>query len=245
MQRRALSLRAASSCRAAISAGAGPAVVADLHFRHQTRPDQAEVGENDRGGGDRVARWIQPAAYYSLRARRDLRERDWKSERRWAGRNFPARSRKLRRAWAMGSRSRAAAVRVRFLVASRLGRGDYQRMGHAENDRERHRARVAPRQQVRSCDSYLESAQPAASEIARPRRRSTNAARATPVARPDQDLRLRRRGNLNQGFVGGGLALASRQRRVESSQGDRNSRRARRRKRAAAGAQTVQGGAAA
>ena len=164
---------------------------------------------------------------------------------RRAGRNFPARSRELRRAGAMGSRSRAAAVRVRFLVASRLGRGGDERMGHAEHDRKRRRARVAARQQVRTRDSYLEPAQPASSEVARPRRRESNGARAAPVARSDQDLRLRRRGDLDQGFVGVYLAVVSRRRRLESAQGDRNSRRARRRKRAAAGAQAVQGGAAA
>ena len=70
------------------------------------------------------------------------------------------------------------------------------------------------------CDSYLEPAQPAAFEVARPRRREPIGARTASVARSDQDLRLRRRGDLDQGFVGVDLALASRQRRLESSQGD-------------------------
>ena len=55
---------------------------------------------------------LQPAAYDSLRSRRDLRQRARRSQWRRAGRNFPARSRKLRCARAVGSRSRPSAVRL-------------------------------------------------------------------------------------------------------------------------------------
>ncbi len=138
-------------------------------------------------------------------------------KRRRAGRNLPARPRELRRAGAMGSRSRAAAVRLRFLVASRVGRGRHQRMGHAEHDRKRRRARVAARRQIRARDSYLESAQSAASAGARPRRGASDGARVAAVARSDQDVRLRRRRDLDQGFVGVDLAVASRQRATGKS----------------------------
>ncbi len=109
----------------------GLAIVADLHLRHQTRPAESElvktIEPEEIASRDR----LQPAAYDPLRARRDLCQRARRSERRRAGRNFPARSRELRRAGAMGGRSRAAAVRLRFLVASRLGRRGHERMGHA------------------------------------------------------------------------------------------------------------------
>ncbi len=74
---------------------------------------------------------LQPPAYDSLRPRRDLRQRARRSRRRRPRRNFPARPRELRRARAMGSRSRTAVPRLRFLVASRLRRRGHQRMGHA------------------------------------------------------------------------------------------------------------------
>ena len=47
------------------------------------------------------------------------------------GGNLSARPRQLRRPGPLGGRSRTAVSGLRFLVASGLRRGDYQRMGHA------------------------------------------------------------------------------------------------------------------
>ena len=63
-----------------------------------------------------ATRWLQPAAYDSLRTRRDLRERARRCRRRRAGRNLPARSRELR-----GARAGGKSIAVRNISATISG----------------------------------------------------------------------------------------------------------------------------
>ena len=60
---------AASARGAALSGGAGPALLAHLHPRHQARPAQTEAREDDRAARDRGEDRIHPPAHHPLRAR--------------------------------------------------------------------------------------------------------------------------------------------------------------------------------
>ena len=132
-----------------------------------------------------------------------------------------------------------------LLVASRLRHADHQRVGHAEDDRKRHRARAAARRKIRPQAAFLGSAPPATCAGARSRRRATDGAGATPGARPEQGLWLRRRRREPEGSLGIDLAVAPRPRQMGHPQGDRDPRRAGRGQSAAAAAARLQGRAAA
>ena len=139
----------------------------------------------------------------------------------------------------LGEGPRPAVSGLRLLVAPRPRRHDHQRVGHAEHGRKRREPRAAAGRQVRPPAARLgpEVAPPPAG--AGPRRRAADGARAAAVARPEQDLRLRRRRRLAQGPLGVDLRLVPRERQVGRAQGDRDPRRAGRPGPAAAGAQAV------
>ena len=67
--------RAASPCRAPLSGGAGPALLARLHPRHQARPGQSRDRQGDRARGDRREDRLHPAAHHPLRPRGHLCQR--------------------------------------------------------------------------------------------------------------------------------------------------------------------------
>ena len=105
-------------------------------------------------------------------------------------------------------------------------RAGHQRVGHPVDDRGRRGRRAAARPQVRPQAALLGPA-PKRRHVqdGRPRRPAPDGAGAAPGARPDQVVRVRRRGGLRRGPVRLGLAVApGRGRRVRGHQGDRRSR---------------------
>ena len=67
--------RAAPACRAALSRGAGPALLAHAHPRHQARPEEPADRAGDRARRDRAQGRLQPPAHHPLRARGHLCQR--------------------------------------------------------------------------------------------------------------------------------------------------------------------------
>ena len=131
------------------------------------------------------------------------------------------------------------------LVAHRPGRRGHQRVGHAVDDRGRRRRRAAARPQVRARAALLGPAPAPARAGGRPRRRAPDGAGAAPGARPDQGVRVRRRGRQGRGPVRVGVALAPFRGSLGGHQGDHDPGRAGRRVAAAAGDRAVRRGAAA
>ena len=104
--------RAASACRAALSRGAGPALLAHLHPRHQARSAQAADRQDDRAGGDRREDRLHAPAHRALRPGRHLRDRARQHGRQGARRHLRDGPRELRAARPLGGRPRAAAARL-------------------------------------------------------------------------------------------------------------------------------------
>ena len=129
------------ACRAALSRRAGPALLAHPHPRHQARSAQAEDRQGDRAGRGRRARRLHAAAHRPLRPGGHLCRGARQPRGQGAGRHLPHGPRELRRARPMGDGPRAAAARLRRLVASRPRHHGHQRMGHARHVRERARSR--------------------------------------------------------------------------------------------------------
>ena len=92
---------------------------------------EAEHRAGDRAGGADRGHRLLAAAHRALRARRHLCLRARQREGRGAGWRFPDGPRDVRRARPLGGRARAAASRLRRLVASRLRHAGDERMGHA------------------------------------------------------------------------------------------------------------------
>ena len=162
-----------------------------------------------------------------------------------AGRRVPDGSGDLRRARPLGSRPRAAASRLRCLVASRLRHHGDQRMGHAEHDRERAGARDSARRAIWAAPAFLGPAKAQASPGDRFRPRLSARVRAQAGARSDQGLRLRQLRDQPEGPLGVDLDLVSRRRQMGGEEDHRDSGRAGRSRSPAAGAEGLQGGAAA
>src|SRR5207237_336418 len=80
---------------------------------------------------------------------------------------------------------------LRLLVAPRRRRGHHQRVGDAEDGRERRQRRDPPRRRLRPPPAHLGPAEAPAQAGDRPRRRAPDGARAAAGARPDEGLRLR------------------------------------------------------
>ena len=191
--------RAAPACRAALSRGAGPALLAHPHPRHQARPEEPQDRAGDRGRGDREQGRLQPAAHDPLRAGRHLRQRARQRRGQGPGRRVPDGPRELRRARPLGDRPRAAGAGLRLLVASRPRHHGHQRVGHAGHLRERPRAR-GPARPASMATTCISGTCTSASTC----RRSTSGraparVRAAAGPRPDQGLRLRRRRRQPQG----------------------------------------------
>ena len=87
-----------------------------------TKPDPRKptLVKVDRGGGDRREDRLQPAAHRALRARRHLRQRARHADGKGPGGIFLLDHETLRRPRPLGDRPRAAAARLRLLVAPRL-----------------------------------------------------------------------------------------------------------------------------
>ena len=121
---------------------------------------QPQDRQDDRAGGDRTRKTgYSRAAHRPLRPRRDLRQRARRARRRRAGRRLPARPHELRGQGRVGGGPRAAAARLRLLVAPRPRHDDHQRVGHAEHGRERREPRAAARQASTATAPRLGSAQ--------------------------------------------------------------------------------------
>ena len=134
--------RAASACRAALSRGAGPALLAHPHPRHQARSEEAQ----DRQGDRAARRWPSKAGYtrpHTVHCGPEgiyvaaLGNREGKGP----GGIFLMDHETFDVLGQMGDRPRAAAARLRRLVASRPRHPGHQRVGHARHLRERPRSR--------------------------------------------------------------------------------------------------------
>ena len=145
----------------------------------------------------------------------------------------------------VGDGPRAAAVRLRLLVAPRPRHHGDQRVGHARHVRERADPREDPRRPVRPAPALLGPAQAQARPGDRLRRQVPAGVRAAPGARPDQGVRLRQLRAVARGPVVVDLDLVPRRRQVGGEEGDHDPGRAGRGRAAAADAAGLQGGAAA
>src|SRR5688500_5434833 len=94
-------------------------------------------------------------------------------------------------------------------MASWIRYADHQRVGHAEHDRERPRARTSAGRKVRTQTARLGSQKTQACAGARSGRRTANAARIAAGARPEQSLRFRWCGHQPEGSVVIHLDVAS------------------------------------
>ena len=150
VQRRAMPLRAASAHRASLSDGARPALVAHLCHRHQARPAkpelvnviEAEEIASETGYSRPHTVHCGPDAIYVSALGAPNGD--------GPGGIFLLDHESFDVLGPMGSRSRAAAIRLRLLVASRMRRRGDQRVGHAQHDRERLESRSAAGRQVRA-----------------------------------------------------------------------------------------------
>ena len=174
-----------------------------------------------------------------------LRQRARQRRGQGPGRRVPDGPRDLRRARPLGDRPRAAAVRLRLLVAPRPRHHGDQRMGHARHVRERADPREDPGRPVRPAPALLGPAQAQARAGDRPRRQVPAGVRAAPGARPDQGVRLRQLRAVARGPVVVDLDLVPRRRQVGGQEGDHDPGGAGRGRKAAAGAAGLQGGGAA
>ena len=151
-------------------------------------PEAPEDRQGDRARGDRREGRLHPAAHRPLRAGRHLRGGARQRRGQGPGRRVPDGPRELRRARPLGDRPRAAASRLRRLVAPRPRHHGDQRMGHARHVRERPRAGDPARRQVRPAPAFLGPAQAQAPADHRFRRRAPArlraAARRTTRPRP-------------------------------------------------------------
>ena len=158
-------------------------------------------------------------------------------------------ARDVRRARALGNGPRAAVPGVRLRLAPGPRLHDHQRVGHAEHVRRRAESGTAAGRQVWPPDSRLGPAEAQAQAGSRPRSRTAVGVRTPAGEKPDERVRLRGRGDLAEGSVFFDLALvqgrARRERGVEDSKGDRDSRGAGRSGTAASHAEGLRGSAAA
>ena len=143
-------------------------------------PKIVKVIEPRRGG--RAGRLHAPA-HRALRARRHLCRGARQPRGQGAGRRVPDGPRDLRRARPVGDGPRAAAVRLRRLVASRPRHHGDQRVGHARHLRERAHPGGAARRKVRPPAALLGSAQAQAPADHRLRRQVSAGVRAAAGAR--------------------------------------------------------------
>ena len=162
--------RAASARRAALPDRAGAALLQHPHPRHQARSEEAQAGQDRQGGGARRAGGLLAAAHGALRAGRDLRQRARQRRGQGPGRRVRDGPRDVRRARPLGGRPRAAALRLRHVVAPRPRHGGDQRVGHPRHGRGRADPGEDPRRPVRPPAAFLGPA-PSASTC----RRSTSA----------------------------------------------------------------------
>ena len=124
-----------------------------------TKPDPSKPQDRQghRAGGARRQGRLYPPAHRALRPGGHLRRRRSATARARVRRHLPDGSRNLRRARPVGDRPRAAAPRLRRLVAPRARHAGHERMGHARHVRERPHPRAAARRQVRphACTSGI------------------------------------------------------------------------------------------
>ena len=128
--------RAAPARGAPLPGGAGPALLAHPHPRHQARPQEAQDRQGHRARGGRRQGRLHPPAHRALRAGRHLRGGAGQPRGQGAGRRVPDGPRDLRDSRPVGNRSRTPAVRLRCLVAPRPRHDGDQRVGHARHLRE-------------------------------------------------------------------------------------------------------------
>ena len=146
----------------------------------------------------------------------------------------------------VGGRPRRPVPGLRHLVARHARRGHHLGVGHPVDDRGRRRARAAARPEVRAPAALLGHEHPDQRPDGRPGRAAPDGAGAAPGPRPDQAVRLRRRGHQHRGPVRLDLAVASgRRREVGGAEGHHDPGRAGRRGGPAARPAAVRRGAAA
>ena len=197
VQLRPLPVRAAPAHRAPLPGGPGPALVPDHDPGRQGRPAGAEAGQDAGGRRAGQAGRLLPAAHRPLRTRGHLPELPRRSERRRRpGRRGVAGPHVVRGARPVGGRPRLAAPGVRHVVAHRPGRRDHQRMGHPVDVRGWRGGRAAARPEVRPQAAFLGPAPAPARAGGGPRRRAPDGAGAAAGARPDEGVRVRRRGGV-------------------------------------------------
>ena len=98
--------RAARARRAALPGGAGPALLAHPHPRHQARSEEAQDRQGDRARGGRRQGRLHAPAHRALRAGGHLRRGARQPRGQGAGRRLPDGPRDLRRARPVGDRPR-------------------------------------------------------------------------------------------------------------------------------------------
>ena len=218
VQRGAVPLLAASARRAPLPAGAGPALLAHLHHRHQARPAHAEDRQDHRGRGDRDARRLQPAAYDPLRPRRDLRQRAGRARTATARAGSFCSTTRASTCWAGGrsiaGRSISPTISGGTSATTSRSPANGARPNMVENGRQPRAACSGASYGHRA--AHVGPAQAPPSAGARPRRGASDGARAAPGARSDQGLRLRLRRHLDQGPLRrrSGCGIARRQRQL-------------------------------
>ena len=129
-------VRAARARRTALPRGAGHGLVAHSHSGHAARSAAARAREADRGAR-RSPRKTGYSAPHTVHCGPDgvYVNAFGARRRRRAGRHLRARPRHLRREGRLGARPRAAASRLRLLVAPGPRHDDLERVGHAEHGR--------------------------------------------------------------------------------------------------------------
>ena len=210
---------AAPARRAPLPARARPALVAHPRDRRQGRPAPAEDRQGDRGRGDREQDRLQPAAHRSTAGptgstSRALGDPDGDGP---GGiflldhENFSVKG-----AWESDRGPQELAYDFWWhLNHGTVITSEWGTPNMVEDGLNR---RAAARQQVRPPAARLGPRQAHARPGDRPRRRAPDGARAAPGARPAQDLRLRRRGDVDRRPVGVGVPVGARRRRHVSAE---------------------------